>query len=295
MKEAFSCLLNQLIETTNPNIDYSSYKDLALICPFCDKPVFYRDRSISLNRAPAFVHFKAIPGDENCEARALTPKGKRYLKLMRPVAKEQRIEAFHQRILSLLGCPKSLTYRNVAKQLRKNHLNGVCIYDRFAELTHRTTALFDDPEFYENRLEDIKSLAVTFHKGLELTPEQLELIDGYKIFFPEIENHIVETGGKIRMSPIRNYDTELDEKLNREITVEVFDFLVSNRHDLKLWLPLIFYTSSEVGGYIERMEMTLGTSRTTEEAIIDLILHTIARRRWDRDAENLRARAKGFG
>ena len=101
---------NILVYASDPGIDYNSYRDLGLICPFCHEPVFYRQGGVKVKNGkqviyqPAFVHFpsKDFKDFKECELRCISPEWKGYLKVLTKDAKNQRLRLFNRRFWEMI-------------------------------------------------------------------------------------------------------------------------------------------------------------------------------------------------
>ncbi len=101
---------NILVYANDPGIDYNSYRDLGLICPFCHEPVFYRQGGVKVKNGkqviyqPAFVHFpsKDLRDFKECELRCISPEWKGYLKTLTKDAKNQRLRLFNRRFWEMI-------------------------------------------------------------------------------------------------------------------------------------------------------------------------------------------------
>lgn len=83
--------------------DYDSCKELGLLCPFCDEPVFLVRECVRQRQKshkvflvdPFFSHYKS--GDiSECELRSRSIEGQAYLEQLSPVKKGQRLELFNK-------------------------------------------------------------------------------------------------------------------------------------------------------------------------------------------------------
>lgn len=95
----------ELVQAIDVNLDFDSFKELGLLCPFCNEPVFLCGETVrqsSKTKKLSYIqpHFKHFPGgdptDLDCEKRYFTPEGKRYLDAMRAERRGQRLELFNR-------------------------------------------------------------------------------------------------------------------------------------------------------------------------------------------------------
>ena len=85
--------------------DFESYRELGLLCPFCNEPVYLCGETVrqsSRTHKLSYIrpHFKHFPGgdpmDFDCEKRAISAEGKRYLDAIRAERRGQRLELFNR-------------------------------------------------------------------------------------------------------------------------------------------------------------------------------------------------------
>lgn len=99
--------------------DYSSSKELGLICPICKSAVFLRSSSMRKIKGVEkpfrayFAHYKGAPWD--CENRVLTPQGRRYLEKLKIKAKAQRLSLYNQHLWNIIAPSLGISYRELNK------------------------------------------------------------------------------------------------------------------------------------------------------------------------------------
>lgn len=76
------------------NCDYSSSRELGLICPFCRGSVFLAKGQ---RVAPHWRHYRVTVESEYCEKRSLSPEGKEELIALQIPAQKQRLKLFNRR------------------------------------------------------------------------------------------------------------------------------------------------------------------------------------------------------
>jgi hypothetical protein len=83
--------------------DYTSSKNLGLVCPFCQNAVFWRQSYIrgELKISASFVHYKAKMGD-TCELRSMTKEGKQQLEQLEIESRNQRLALFQNHLWELI-------------------------------------------------------------------------------------------------------------------------------------------------------------------------------------------------
>jgi len=90
--------------------DFESYRELGLLCPFCNEPVYLCGETVrqsSKTHKLSYIrpHFKHFPGgdplDFDCEKRAISAEGKRYLDAIRAERRGQRLELFNRYFLEI--------------------------------------------------------------------------------------------------------------------------------------------------------------------------------------------------
>ena len=90
--------------------DFESYRELGLLCPFCNEPVYLCGETVrqsSRTHKLSYIrpHFKHFPGgdplDFDCEKRAISAEGKRYLDAIRAERRGQRLELFNRYFLEM--------------------------------------------------------------------------------------------------------------------------------------------------------------------------------------------------
>lgn len=95
----------ELVEAIDVNLDFDSYRELGLVCPFCNEPVFLCGETVRQRKSTGKLtyiqpHFKHFPGGDpvelDCEKRYFTPEGKRYLDAIRSERRGQRLELFNR-------------------------------------------------------------------------------------------------------------------------------------------------------------------------------------------------------
>lgn len=100
----------ELVEAIDVNLDYDSYKELGLLCPFCNEPVYLCGETLRQSQKTGKLsyirpHFKHFPGgdpiDLGCEKRYFTPEGKQYLDALRADRKGQRLDLFNRYFLEV--------------------------------------------------------------------------------------------------------------------------------------------------------------------------------------------------
>ena len=96
--------------------DFESYRELGLLCPFCNEPVYLCGETVrqsSRTHKLSYIrpHFKHFPGgdpmDFDCEKRAISAEGKRYLDAIRAERRGQRLELFNRYFLEMIYKPSS--------------------------------------------------------------------------------------------------------------------------------------------------------------------------------------------
>lgn len=121
----------ELVEAIDVNLDFDSYKELGLLCPFCNEPVFLCGETVKQSRKtgklsyvrPHFKHFAGgDPMELTCEKRYYTAEGKRYLDAMRSERRGQRLDLFNRYFLEM---SVDQTFSQIKKVLEKASLNSV--------------------------------------------------------------------------------------------------------------------------------------------------------------------------
>jgi hypothetical protein len=91
--------------------DFESYRELGLLCPFCNEPVYLCGETVrqsSRTHKLSYIrpHFKHFPGgdplDFDCEKRAISAEGKRYLDAIRAERRGQRLELFNRYLWDMI-------------------------------------------------------------------------------------------------------------------------------------------------------------------------------------------------
>lgn len=97
-----------LVNATECN--YNTAKDLGLVCPYCNEPIFFRSGTTRVTKlqngetkkqiiSPNFAHYKSDSFQSfDCENRAYTKKGKQRLKQIEIEGKNQRLELYNHHL-----------------------------------------------------------------------------------------------------------------------------------------------------------------------------------------------------
>lgn len=103
----------EVINSLEPLIDYETYKELGLKCPFCDQALFWRKGYIRQDGrmiAPCFVHYPGFD-DSFCEKRSRTSGGQVQLEKYAQEARKQRLKFYNARLIKLLKIDGVNLYR----------------------------------------------------------------------------------------------------------------------------------------------------------------------------------------
>lgn len=122
MKYAKSMYRGGEIIDAEQSISYKDYKELGLICPFCNAAVFYRSGSIQsridkneqtaqVTIPPSFCHFKEK--NPECELRAKRADGINYIDQLKAEAKGQRLELFNKHLWKIISDYLPFPYKRI--------------------------------------------------------------------------------------------------------------------------------------------------------------------------------------
>lgn len=189
------------------NCDHTSAKNLGLICPFCKEAVFYRSGSKYSNAnktvtvKPSFVHY-AIDGDEltagiECENRAKRQEGIDYLARLEIESKNQRLKLYNDHLWDMFcgGQKDREKMEELIDFIKK------CVPSQYIKL------------FLERSTKYLR-------KNCELIKH--ETIAKYYDFSDD-DIATTEYGKEKRLKMLEGVDI----KLEKNITLEIFDFLLS--------------------------------------------------------------------
>lgn len=115
----------EIISALDLGLDYDSYREMGLLCPFCNEPVYLCGETVRQNSKTGRLsyiqpHFRHFPGGDplelTCEKRYLSPEGKRYLDAIRSDRKGQRLDLFNRYFLSMVGLSSATYYQKLIKR-----------------------------------------------------------------------------------------------------------------------------------------------------------------------------------
>lgn len=106
----------KLILATEAN--YSSSRELGLICPFCKESVFLVQGHTRKGTkvVAAWRHYKYSHQSNYCERRAISKEGKEALNQFKPKAQNQRLKLFNKRFWEIYSLKKAIP-KNLKKHL----------------------------------------------------------------------------------------------------------------------------------------------------------------------------------
>lgn len=180
--------------------DYTSSRELGLICPFCRESVFLAKgftrtvRSQEQEVAASWRHYRVTTGTAFCDRRALSKEGKQELKLLQKPAQNQRLKLFNRRFWEIFKHNKA-----IPPNLKKFCLKFVsaATLDKMVahchERWHVEQILRSLPKKISSRLSnpDAVEAALWSHPALQDSP-------------PEIINSVVDDFVKTKFTVLRH-------------------------------------------------------------------------------------------
>jgi len=253
--------------------DYDSSRDLGLICPFCDQPVFLvrgsekrREKSgVTYSVAPHFNHYSASEG-EQCEARSKTTEGQKWLDEIRIERHNQRLDLFNNHFWDMVrnshDYPKN-PKANISEFELKSLADNVREWwnkhpDQIRDWISQSMTVFTDPQ-----------------KALRHSQNIARKLD-------------VESGVKCLLDLFHTAMT-VDMKLHEQICNEASDFLKTKKSGIALQKMI----SAILHKYPDLLKMYHKANHP--DVIAVFLVGQIAMTRWNEEFERLnKSSKKGF-
>jgi hypothetical protein len=195
--------------------DFDSYKELGLICPFCDQPVFlvkpaFKQRQKTGTTYYCQPHFSHYPGsdisDDDCEKRSRSTEGQQWLENIRIERRNQRLELFNlyfwEIIKSSNGYPKS-PEKTIEKQIGVDQLFKI---------------QSDIREWWNSHREEVYQL-------IDVAFDQLINKDVAKSQMHEMAKQVGYERASVAYLDRLAFSLTADHKLHKAIAYEAADFL----------------------------------------------------------------------
>jgi hypothetical protein len=251
MKKAKSLYLSgELIEADQ--CDYSSSRELGLICPFCSEAVFlragsFRDTTLRNGKKVTqiinanFAHYPGSFSGFDCELRANSKEGKEKLALLVIESKNQRLKLFNQRFWELFKQDRNLREKKL-----------IAVVKRYF------------PNLKEVEVLSIKSrrqwgsMLSVIYDFLQETAELFETIST-----KDVQSNLqipIQTIGEERMVNKMYFDS-VSKQYHYQICTEIAEFLATNT------AGLVFYHLTKVA--IFTMILSTPNSKELESLIKD--------------------------
>lgn len=258
--------------------DFDSYKELGLICPFCNQPVFlvkpaFKQRQKTGATYYCQPHFSHYPGsdisDDDCEKRSQSTEGQNWIENIRIERRNQRLELFNLYFWDIIqssnGYPKS-PEKIVEKQI------GV---DQLIKIQS------DIREWWNSHREDVYKMIDT---AVNI------LVDKTKA-----ESHMIEMAKEVgaERAAIAYLDRiefamEADHKLHKAIAYEAADFLGTRKAGIafRKMVAVAINNSESIGQF----------KRVNYHSISIHLISQLSNTRWIEELERKQLeKSKGFG
>jgi hypothetical protein len=251
MKKAKSLYLSgELIEADQ--CDYSSSRELGLVCPFCSEAVFlragsFRDTTLRNGKKVTQIinaNFAHYPGSFlgfDCELRANSKEGKEKLAQLIVESKNQRLKLFNQRFWELFKQDRNLREKKLIVVIKR----------------------------YFPNLKEVEALSIKSRMQWRST---LSIIYGFlqetAEFFDTISSKEIQSNLRISIQTIEEektvnkmYFDSISKQYHYQICTEIVDFLATNT------AGLAFYHLTKVA--IATMILSTPDSKELENLIKD--------------------------
>jgi hypothetical protein len=160
--------------------NYTSTRELGIVCPFCSSAVFLRSHStrevkgkIQLVR-PYFAHYPTGNGDEfDCEKRSHTKQGKERIEQVKIQARNQRLKLYNAHLWDMIAESHEITHQQLNKARstfgeRWLESNSVLVRHEWRDSLSGIYALVDTAiKYLCNQANDVSNLAGKEHYLLQ--------------------------------------------------------------------------------------------------------------------------------
>lgn len=193
--------------------NYSSSRELGIVCPICSEALFLRAASKRTVRGkeqlinPYFAHYHTGADKLDCEKRAITQAGRDRLNQLKSQARNQRLKLYNQHLWEMLRKDRAIAY---------NYLNRAISIVGRKKVESRAIAL-----------------ASVWKQSITLVYQYIDL--SMKAFKTWDESEFKEEVNKLdpeRKSncnqQVEYFNSQVDTKLHTAICYEITDFLATN-------------------------------------------------------------------
>jgi hypothetical protein len=247
--------------------DYSSSRELGLICPFCKDTVFLVKEHLrgSSQVAAAWRHYKLSPTSCYCENRSLSKEGKVELKLLGKSAQNQRLNLFNRRFWEIFKYQKDIPL----------HLKQTAVYFIGSEETLQKMVLHCHERWNAGQI-------------LEILPDAIKKLTKNPLLRKAIEEHPATHGADTEAIDIllTNFHESNFTVLRYKILYEVVGWLAS-KTALDSFAKLIYLSLLDC---VEISAFPIHSSQIAEMALTNLIWTN-----WEKAIASLDAPSKGIG
>ncbi len=246
----------QLISATES--DYSTSRELGLICPFCKESVYLVRGHLRQGKmvTAAWRHYKYSPQSNYCERRAVSGEGKAILAEFKPQARNQRLKLFNRRFWEIF-CYKKAIPGNLKKTLLR--FMSAAKLEKMCRHCHERW----DAEAIKAIIPEI----ISFRLKNKKAEEYLRSHPSLKGAIPEIAENLVEEFVNIKFSVLRlKILHEVIDWLETKTAFTAFEKIIQlSLYDCLEILPFPVHSQS-----VQDMAITSLVLTDWEEAIASL-------------------------